>query len=181
MKLNNNCLCVYSSIHLALLITHKEVTMNKPSQAAINKENARINREKRIAKRLIDAKAVLALAKKRDKVINDNADRLIRIKAARTQLKADITAGMEIFKELHKGKDINISISNPELAEKRNSEALTNYQLQKLGDLTGKCIDTISASGGITLKTLISIGVGVGYTGSPLSIVGKVLRDMAGK
>ena len=155
--------------------------MNKPSQAAINKENARINREKRIAKRLIDAKAVLAMAKKRDKVINDNADRLIRIKAARTQLKADVTAGIEILKEMHKGKDINISISNPELAEKRNNEALTNYQLQKLGDLTGKCIDTISASGGITLKTLISIGVGVGYTGSTLSIVVKVLRDMAGK
>ena len=155
--------------------------MNKPSQSAINKENARINREKRIAKRLIDAKAVLAMTKKRDKVINDNADRLIRIKAARTQLKTDVTAGIEILKELHKGKDINISISNPELAEKRNSEALTNYQLQKLGDLTGKCIDTISASGGITLKTLTSIGVGVGYTGLPLVIAGKVLKDMAGK
>ena len=181
MKLNNNCLCVYSSIHLALLITHKEVTMKKPSQAAINKENARINREKRIAKRLIDAKAVLAMAKKRDKIINDNADRLILIKAARTQLKADITAGIEIFKELHKGKDINISISNPELAEKKNSEPLTNYQVQKLGDLKGKCVDTISTNGGITAMTLTSIGIGVGYTGSPLMIASKVLRDMAGK
>ena len=155
--------------------------MKKPTQSSINKENARINREKKIEGQLIKAEAFLELQKDRAKIINANIDRLTRINSTRSQLKADVTEGIETFKELHKGKDINFNISNPGLIERKNSEALTNYQLEKLSNLPNKCIDTVSTNGGITLKTLISIGVGVGYTGSPLIIASKVLRDMAGK
>ena len=155
--------------------------MKKITQTSINRENARINREKRNADKIIKAKAALALERERAKIINANSERLIKINAARSQLKVDITAGIEILKELHKGKDINFNISDPDLIEKKNSEALTSYQLQKLGDLKSKGIDTISVSGGITARTLTSIGVGLGYTGSPLIVASKVLRDMAGK
>ena len=155
--------------------------MKKITQTSINRENARINREKRNADKIIKAKAALALERERAKIMNANSERLIKINAARSQLKVDITAGIEILKELHKGKDINFNISDPDLIEKKNSEALTSYQLQKLGDLKSKGIDTISASGGITVRTLTSIGVGLGYTGSPLIIASKVLKDMAGK
>ena len=155
--------------------------MKKITQTSINRENARINREKRNADKIIKAKADLALERERAKIINANSKRLIKINAARSQLKVDITAGIEILKELHKGKDINFNISDPDLIEKKNSEALTSYQLQKLGDLKSKGIDTISVSGGITARTLTSIGVGLGYTGSPLIVASKVLRDMAGK
>ena len=155
--------------------------MKKITQTSINRENARINREKRNADKIIKAKAALALERERAKIMNANSERLIKINAARSQLKVDITAGIEILKELHKGKDINFNISDPDLIEKKNSEALTSYQLQKLGDLKSKGIDTISVSGGITARTLTSIGVGLGYTGSPLIVASKVLRDMAGK
>ena len=155
--------------------------MKKITQTSINRENARINREKRNADKIIKAKAALALERERAKIINANSKRLIKINAARSQLKVDITAGIEILKELHKGKDINFNISDPDLIEQKNNEALTSYQLQKLGDLKSKGIDTISVSGGITARTLTSIGVGLGYTGSPLIVASKVLRDMAGK
>ena len=86
-----------------------------------------------------------------------------------SKLKNEVTQGIEAFKAKH-GRSINDDMS-----------PLTNYQVQKLASLPAKAIDTITASGGITIKTLYKMGVGVGYKGEEINIVIRVLKDMAGK
>lgn len=81
-------------------------------------------------------------------------------------LQKEIRVGIEHIK-VEYGKEINAS-----------KKPLTNYQLEKLAGLTGKTIDTVQASGGITMKTLCKIGAGLGYEGSELCIAMSVLYDM---
>ena len=63
----------------------------------------------------------------------------------------------------------------------RTKHNMTNYQIQKGAQLPGKTMDTVEASGGVTIKTLYKMGVGVGYKGNEFNIVIRVLKDMAGK
>ena len=89
-----------------------------------------------------------------------------------SNLQEEIKQGIENFKVKH-GKKVN---------KKKGGDPLTNYQVQLLSGLTSKAMDTVIASGGITVKTLYKMGVGCGkYKGSELSIVIRVLKDMAGK
>ncbi|MBL4940063.1 MAG: hypothetical protein JKY81_00200 [Colwellia sp.] len=84
-------------------------------------------------------------------------------------LQFSVTQGMDNFKVKH-GKKIN-----------KDESPLTNYQVQKMASLSAKALDTIIASGGVTIKTLYKLGVGVGkYKGKDFNIVSRVLRDMDG-
>lgn len=94
-----------------------------------------------------------------------------------TKLQEHVAKGIENFKAKH-GKKIN----RKKGGRPGSGEPLTNYQVQKLAGLQGKTMDAVIASGGITVKTLYKMGVGVGkYKGSEISIVIRVLKDMDGK
>ena len=77
-----------------------------------------------------------------------------------TKLQEDVTKGIENFRVKHN---------------------MTNYCIQKGAQLPGKAMNTVESSGGITIKTLYKMGVGVGYKGEEFNIVIRVLKDMAGK
>ena len=104
-----------------------------------------------------------------------------KIQTARNELKIGVTEGLLRFKKQFRHLATNELIFDQNKGKKgAGVRPLTNYELETVSMLSPGNITNIENGSGLTTKTLISLGVGVGYEASPIQVLIAVLSDFEG-